>query len=119
MAALLCLANIKDIIEAAEKAKGYWDETGLDMHIAVKSNKQITVSSKHWARVHYIQTKISPSLIWENLAEISNDIGRKYIRSEKGPYVYVNNLNITQTQEVFDKLVEGMGCSKKDVSRVW
>jgi len=113
----LVLTTAETVIEALEQAKGYWDETGLDMHIAVKANKQVAVSTKHWARVHYIQTKLSPEDMWKRLAMVSNMVGRKLIRSEKGPYVYINKLNESQTKSIFDKIVSALECNNGDVTR--
>jgi hypothetical protein len=96
---------LPEIIEQAEKAKGYWDETGLDMHIAVNCDGRIAVSTKHWVRVHYVVTNYSAHILWNMLGDVSKEIGRKLIRSEKGPYVYMHKLNKEQTQEVFDKIV--------------
>lgn len=107
-----------EVAEQAEKLKGYWDDTGLDMHIAVKICGTIAVSTKHWTRVHYITPTPTNTVqeIWKNLGTVSDDIGRKFIRSEKGPYVYINKLNEDQTQAVFDKLKEKFG---NNVKRVW
>jgi hypothetical protein len=97
---------LKEVVSAAEQVKGYWDESGLDMHIAVKKSGQIVVSTKHWGRVHYLipKDKISPDDLWNILGEVSDDVGRKLIKSEKGPYVYIHKLNINQTQHIFDTI---------------
>ncbi len=113
----LLIVNLIDIKVGAEKLKGYWDETGLDMHIAVTTDNKVIVSTKHWVRKHYIQTQMDPNILWERLGEVCNRIGRKLIRSEKGPYVYIDNLNIKQTQEVFNIIVEVLGVDTID--RVW
>jgi hypothetical protein len=102
------------IIKEAEKAKGYWDDAGLDMHIAVKKGFNdmgvIAVSTKHWGRVHYLQTTLTDTnKIWNDLGIIAGEIGRTYIKSAKGTYVYLNNLNLHQTQSVFDKFKEKFG----------
>lgn len=99
------IQNIQDVVTALEKVKGFWDETGLDMHIAVLENNTIAVSTKHWLRVHYIVTKNLDNA-WENVLKVVSElIGRKLIRSEKGDYVYVNKLSKNQTQKVFDAIV--------------
>ena len=109
--------TIESIIEQAEKLKGYWDETGLDMHIAVKMNGVIAVSTKHWSRVHYLRTKCTFNVIWEKLNDImSTSIGRTLIKSKKGNYVYINKLNSQQTQNVFDHFKNVFG---NDVTKVW
>ncbi len=113
------IVNLIEVKEGAEKIKGYWDETGLDMHIVVTSDKKVVVSSKHWIRVHYIQTELDSNVLWGKLEKVSDRIGRKLIRSEKGSYVYINKLNIEQTQEVFDIIVKVLGVDKGDISRVW
>lgn len=80
------IVELMFIVEEAEKLKGYWDEKGLDMHIAVKTNNQIAVSSKHWARVYYIATyNLDTTKIWVKIGEIMKEFGRKLIKSKKGP----------------------------------
>lgn len=111
------ITDITAIIDEAEKLKGYWDDTGLDMHIAVKANKQFAVSTKHWTRVHYVQTTLEPKEVWSKIFEVSNVVGRKLIRSTKGPYVYINKLNESQTKSIFDKFVSVLGCTNNDVTR--
>jgi hypothetical protein len=96
-----------DVWTEAEKLKGYWDESGLDMHIAVKRNGMVAVSTKHWGRTHYILTGIfDTDLVWSYVQQVSLEIGRTLIRSEKGPYVYVPKLTLDATQAVFNKLKE-------------
>lgn len=116
MEVVVALSQLK---EGAEQLKGYWDETGLDMHIAVKENKMIAVSTKHWVRTHYIKTNKTPSELWKDLFRVCDMIGRKLIKSEKGPYVYINKLNIKQTQRIFDMIIEETGAKRDDISRVW
>ena len=103
------IITLSQVVAEAEKLKGYYDETGLDMHIAVKKNGRLAVSTKHWGRVHYIVTDKDPKEIWTSVKEVASDIGRNLIKSEKGPYVYINKLSVTQTQEVFDKFKEKLG----------
>ena len=81
--------TIENIFEQAEKLKGYWDETGLDMHIAVKKSGTIAVSTKHWSRVHYIITDLSSDDIWNEMGYISKDIGRKFIKKYKRERMYI------------------------------
>lgn len=92
-----------ELVTEIEKLKGYWDESGLDMHIAVKKNGMLAVSTKHWSRVHYIVTDKQPDELWTVVIKVANDVGRSLIKSEKGPYVYINKLNVKQTQNIFDK----------------
>lgn len=110
------IQDIQQVVETMEKVKGFWDETGLDMHIAVirspngSASDTIAVSTKHWFRVHYIHTKnLGPNNeynAWDDVLKvISEMIGRKLIRSEKGDYVYINKLSKKQTQKVFDSIV--------------
>ena len=113
------IVDITEIIEETEKIKGYWDDTGLDMHIAVKKNKMIAVSTKHWFRVNYIDTKLDPKEIWKRLRKVSTSVGRKLIKSQKGDYVYIHKLNDAQTKDIFDKIGNMVGCSDADVTRVW
>lgn len=103
------IADLQEVVETGEKLKGYWDDTGLDMHIAVKLDGRIAVSTKHWTRVHYIVTPYSASILWTGLGEISEAIGRKLVRSTKGLYVYVHKLNAAQTLDVFDKIKHRFG----------
>jgi len=103
------IALITEVVTEAEKLKGYYDDTGLDMHIAVKKNGMLAVSTKHWGRVHYIVTEKQPNEIWTIVKEVAENIGRTLIKSEKGPYVYINKLNIDQTQQVFDKFKATLG----------
>ena len=137
---MIYINTIENVIEQGEKLKGYWDETGLDMHIAVKKDGRIAVSTKHWSRVHYIRTQYNSGsdsgngngngsgsgscgdssggsdVIWEKLSIISKNIGRTLIKSKKGDYVYINKLNKKQTQKIFDRFKEMFG---DDVIKVW
>jgi len=116
---MMVIVGLMEIREEAERLKGYWDETGLDMHIAVKEDKNVMVKTKHWARNHYVSTDLEPMEIWKILGNLSGKIGRKLIRSEKGPYVYINKLNSKQTQEIFNMMIEELGATRDDISRVW
>ncbi len=113
------VSDIIEIIEEAEKLKGFWDDTGLDMHIAVKKDHKIAVSTKHWVRVHYIRTAAESYIeeIWKSVREIASDIGRTLVKSSNGPYVFINKLSETQTERVFDKFKDRFG--KENVQRVW
>lgn len=110
------ITDIQNVIAVAEQAKGFWDAQGLDMHIAVKQDSRLAVSTKHWMRVHYIDTGLLPSQIWEKLNEVCKAIGRKLIKSTNGPYVYINKLNVKQTQHIFDLLKKTFGTN---ITRVW
>jgi hypothetical protein len=114
------IADIIEIVTELEKIKGYYDDAGLDMHIAVvalaPNNTHVVVSTKHWFRVHYINVEKSASDCWDILFKISKRIGRTLIKSKKGKYVYVNKMNLEQTQSVFDILKEEFG---NNISRVW
>ena len=110
MSILGTIVMTTELVSEIEKLKGYWDETGLDMHIAVKKNGYVAVSTKHWSRTHYIITEgLETDDIWLIIEEISKDIGRSLIKSDKGPYVYINKLNVKQTQEIFNKFKEKLG----------
>jgi len=109
------ISEIIHILEESEKVKGYWDDQGLDMHIAV-TKSSVVVSTKHWLCVHYIRTGKSPEEMWKGMKEVSEDIGRTLIKSTKGLYVYIHKLNIEQTQKVFNKLKEKFGTR---IMRVW
>jgi hypothetical protein len=108
MAAGLIILAI-ELVENGEKLKGYWDETGLDMHIAVKSDGRLAVSTKHWGRVHYICTDKTPDELWVIVRQIAEEIGRSLIKSQQGPYVYIPKLNVNQTQSVFNKFKDQLG----------
>lgn len=114
------IASAFEIVDELEKLKGYYDETGLDMHIAVvpkgTRKSDVIVSTKHWIRVHYIHTDKTSDECWNTLEQISKLIGRTFIKSEKGNYVYVNKLNLKQTQSVFDIFKEYFG---KNITRIW
>lgn len=118
------IQHIEHIFEGAEKLKGYWDDCGLDFHIAVvkitnssKSIKNhIVVSTKHWCRVHYIHSKFSSCDVWKHLFQISDEIGRKFIKSTKGDYVYIHKLNLEQTQSIFDLFKKHFG---NKIHRAW
>lgn len=110
------ITDVESIIEVTEQAKGFWDAQGLDLHIAVKSDGIIAVSTKHWARVHYITTDITIDQIWLKIEMICRDIGRTLIRSKNGPYVYINKLNLVQTQHIFDLFKKTFG---NNITRVW
>ena len=111
------VSDIIEIIEEAEKLKGFWDDTGLDMHIAVKKDHRIAISTKHWVRVHYITTNQSTDEMWKSVGKISKNIGRTLIKSPNGPYVYINKLSEIQTEQIFEKFKEYFGV--KNVVRVW
>ena len=99
------IADIEMIVDTVEKIKGFWDETGLDMHIAVLRDQTISISTKHWYRVHYIKT-VNLDDPWDKvLKQISEKYGRKLIRSTKGKYVYIHKLNEIQTKEIFNEIV--------------
>jgi len=97
------------VADEVKKAKKYWDETGLDMHIAVKKNGKIVVNTKHWSRNHYIVTNLDTEALWNGLGEISQNIGRKLIESQNGPYVYLDKLNVDQTQDIFNQMKDKFG----------
>ena len=114
------ITDIRAICETVEHLKGFWDESGLDMHIAVKKGRYntttIAVDTKHWSRKHYIRTLYTVSKVWEMLSDISEEIGRKYIRSCRGPYVYIHKLNEDQTQSIFNIFKREFG---DDITRAW
>ena len=112
------IALIK-LMDEAEMLKGYWDDTGLEMYIAVKNNKMVAISTKHWWRVNYISTELEPNEIWNHLKEISEEVGRKLIKPDEGDYVYIHMLNKTQTKDIFDKIVSKLNCNNTNISRVW
>ena len=109
MSILGTITMTAELVSEIEKLKGYWDESGLDMHIAVKKNGMLAVSTKHWSRVHYIVTDKNTDKLWKIVKDIAKDIGRSLIKSEKGPYVYISKLNVNQTQAVFDKFKQVLG----------
>ena len=102
------------IVEELEKAKGFWDEQGLDMHLAVlqdPTDERVTlaVSTKHWASVHYVHTEETrPDVVWNVLRSVCQEAGRMAVRSVQGPYVYIPKLNAAQTQTMLDKVVDTM-----------
>ena len=104
-----------EFVEEMEKVKGYWDDKGLDMHIAVKKSKfcdngdrkrgaVIAVSTKHWARVHYLYTQKTAKELWANLAGVAGDVGRSLVKGAYGPYVYIPKLSVNQTQDIFNRI---------------
>ena len=103
------IINAVEIIESTEKLKGYWDDKGLDMHMAVKDSKQIVVSTKHWVRVHYIISNKDTDELWKLIRTVATQVGRSLIRSNQGPYVYIHKLNAGQTQDIFNKLRRVIG----------
>lgn len=114
------ISDILQIIEKLEKIKGYYDDTGLDMHIAVvaltNNNTHVVVSTKHWTRVHYIKTNKNSDECWNILFKISNKIGRTLIKSTRGKYVYINKLNVDQTQNIVEILKDEFG---NNIDRIW
>lgn len=114
------IADIIKIVQELEKVKGYYDDAGLDMHIAVvphgDNTSQVVVSTKHWSRVHYITTSSTTTQCWDTLLNISKQIGRTLIKSKKGRYVYINKLNLEQTQSIFDLFKDEFG---NNIDRVW
>lgn len=104
------LINIVNTLEELKKdyemIKGFWDSTGLALYLAVKQNGSIGVSTKHWTDVMYIQTQNCTTLqLWQILGKVTDNIGRTMVRSERGSYVYIPNLNEQQTEEVYNKIV--------------
>jgi len=110
------LIEASEFVSEVEKLQGYWDDKGLDMHIAVKLNGMIAVSTKHWTRTHYIVTDKTIEELWNILIEISKEIGRKYVKSVRGSYVYIPKLNIAQTQDIFDNMKKKLGY---EIDRKW
>ena len=98
-----------DFASEVEKIKGYWDDKGLDFHIAVKQDGRLAVSTKHWSRVHYIVTDKSPEEIWDAIKKVAAKISRNLVRSKLGPYVFIPKLNIEQSQHVFDFFKQELG----------
>lgn len=98
-----------EIAEELEKVRGYWDDKGLDMHIAVKADGRLAVSTKHWVRVHYIKTYKTPEELWKILSKVATAIGRSLVRSKYGPYVYIPKLSIEHTQHIFDMFKKDLG----------
>ena len=102
------IKTAETVVEGLEKAKGYWDAKGLDMHIAILENenrKSIAVSTKHWPRVHYLRMKdVEVSELIDVLKTICEEVGRSVISSVQGPYVYIPKLNMVQTQDIFNKI---------------
>lgn len=104
------LVNIVNSIEELEKdyemAKGFWDSLGFSLYIAVKSNGSIGFSTKHWEHSIYIETeKCTPYKLWEIIGKVANSISRTLVRDNRGSYVYIPNLNETQTEDIFEKIV--------------
>ncbi len=90
------------------------------MYIAVKRSGKITISTKYWFRVNYIipDFLVEPDEIWEKILKpVAGEIGRTYIRSEEGNYVYLHKLNKQQTQDVFDKILSKI--SNLQIERHW
>lgn len=119
------IQNLEEIVDTFEKLKGYWDNTGLDLHIAVvelpmstldNAKTHVVVSTKHWSRVHYINVNQTSKQVWKHLHQISEEIGRKFIKSTKGKYVYINKLNIEQTQNIFNIFKQHFGTN---IVRAW
>lgn len=116
--AVAAIGTIVQVASELEAARGYWDESGLDMHIAIKQDGRVAVSSKHWARTHYIRTRgKTVQQLWQALRDVATRIGRSLVRSKYGPYVYVPKLNVAQTQDVFDRLKQELDCH--DIEREW
>lgn len=116
--AVAAIGTIVQVASELEAARGYWDENGLDMHIAIKRDGQVAVSTKHWARTHYIRTRDkSVEQLWQALRVVAAAVGRSLVRSKYGPYVFVPKLNVAQTQDVFDRLKQELDCY--DVEREW
>lgn len=105
-----------ELVDQLEQAKEFWDQTGLDMHIAVKKDGRLAVSTKHWSRVHYIRTGKTTEALWDVVQSVGRTIGRSLVRSEQGPYVYIPKLNVDQTQAVFDLFKDELG--HENVERV-
>ena len=111
------IAMVETADEGVMAAKKYWDESGLDMHIAVKNSGYIAVKTKHWGRIHYIITYDKPEELWKALEKVSIIIERKLIKSKNGPYVYLHKLNEDQTQAVFDQLKKVLKVGEENIER--
>jgi len=99
-----------ELMEELEKIKGYWDDKGLDMHIAVKKDGQIAVSTKHWVRVHYLRAEgTALKEMWQNINAVAKQVGRSLVKSKQGPYVYIPKLGVEQTQNIFNAIRSKMG----------
>ena len=117
------IATAELVSEGIEQLSEYWDAKGLDMHIAVKEGGTIAVSSKHWTRVHYVESQLKDECAaWEILATVSEKISRTLVLSSKGPYVYIPKLSAAQTQAVFNhlrKVIHEATGEKSKVTRRW
>lgn len=113
------IENIENIekIEVAEQSKSFWDAQGLDTDIAVRRDSQLVLATRHWATHHYIDTQLSPTEIWKHIETICKHIGRNFTPSQNGPYVYINNLNVSQTQDLFNLFTKTFGGN--NITRVW
>lgn len=113
------ISNLIEINEKHEKIKGFWDDFGHDMHIAVvpsHTNYHIILSTEHWIKSHHINTNRHANQIWDTLKIISQEIGRTYIISEKGKYMYINKLNLDQITEIYNIFKNHFG---NDIIKVW
>lgn len=116
------IAVAEKVVEGVEQLSLYWDAKGLDMHMAVKTTGTIVVSTKHWTRVHYLETGLDADKAWDALIQLAKKISRTLVVSKKGPYVYVPKLSAAQTQNVFNhlkRLVKEMTGKEGEITRVW
>ena len=121
------IAIAEKVVEGVEQLSMYWDAKGLDMHIAVREGSPstgavIVVSTKHWTRVHYVNTGMGVDGAWDGLTSMAKTISRTLVISTKGPYVYIPKLSAAQTQNVFNHIVhevDEVTDHEVTVTRVW
>ena len=108
-----------EIIESQEKVKGVWDSNGKYMNIAVKTNNTIAIYTPYWPQVHYIPSSSDTQGIWKSLGQLSDKIGRKLVKSNKGRYVYIDHLNTFQIQDIVAMLLKIINTQSCDIVKVW
>lgn len=106
MLALSAASILKDL-ELLHEFEQFYDAWGLALSIAVLSNKQIALSSKHWLKNYYIKApSVESSILWDVIKTTVHSIKRELTASPDEPYVYVTNLSRSQTNKLYDVLIE-------------
>lgn len=115
--------EFNDVQYIIEKGEEYYDNWGMSLSFGVLKNNIIVLSSKHWLRNCYIEVqsqtndKIDKFVfgLWDVVVQTSRNVKRELQRKEgETKYVFISNLNRTQTTKVYQAIIEELNCRKLD-----